>query len=252
MSLAFEGMVVLVRMKMAVILPGLRASTRPAICWAEYSCCFLHSPRSMRSRRWWLSWPLAQPLILLVLGLAGRLCFAWPGSGFTGIETLHRHGCGGRRRDVRLRDDPRRALELRARRRADLGVFFGSAYGSMSRVLIRTTSSSAVVIGQGLTDAVALQWPASSSRLLIVAFLMHGMVSSIGRYEKATRREQVLAATGLDLVAPLTSRRLWRRRSTVPTPSAPARVRPRQHAMPKVRTTRQLHTGCLARRRARV
>ena len=80
-------------------------------------------------------------------------------------------------------------------------VFFGSAYGSLSRVLIRTALLSAVAMGQGITDATSFTVGCGFViGFVIFACLMHGMVSSISRYEKSAARQQILAATGLDLV----------------------------------------------------
>jgi diguanylate cyclase (GGDEF)-like protein/PAS domain S-box-containing protein len=81
-------------------------------------------------------------------------------------------------------------------------VFFGSTYGSMSRVMIRTGLLSAVSIGQGLSDPTSFTMACVFAvGFIIFGCLMHGMVASIDRYEKTVRREQILAATGLDLVA---------------------------------------------------
>ena len=81
-------------------------------------------------------------------------------------------------------------------------VFFGSAYSSMPRAVIRTALLSAVALGQGLTDAVSFTMACGFVvGFAIFACLMHGMVASIARYETTARREQILAATGLDFVA---------------------------------------------------
>jgi len=81
-------------------------------------------------------------------------------------------------------------------------VFFGSAYGSARRVLVRTALLSSIAVVHGLTDAAAFEM----SMGFVVGFgvvstLMHGMVSSIQRYAATATREQVLAACGLELVA---------------------------------------------------
>ena len=82
------------------------------------------------------------------------------------------------------------------------GVFFGAVYGSRSRVLIRTALLSAVALGQGWSDATAFTTSAVFvGGFFLVAYLLHGMVDAVDRYERTARREQVLAATGLDLVA---------------------------------------------------
>jgi diguanylate cyclase (GGDEF)-like protein/PAS domain S-box-containing protein len=81
-------------------------------------------------------------------------------------------------------------------------VFFGSAYGPSRRVLLRTALLSTVALGLGLTDTTAFEMSVGFvAGFVVVSTLMHGMVSSIQRYEDTARREQVLAATGLDLVA---------------------------------------------------
>ena len=81
-------------------------------------------------------------------------------------------------------------------------VFFGSAFGSLPRVLFRTGLYSAVVVGEGISDPTALTMAVVFTvAFVVVAFLMHGMASSMTRYEQTARREHILAATGLDLVA---------------------------------------------------
>jgi diguanylate cyclase (GGDEF)-like protein/PAS domain S-box-containing protein len=81
-------------------------------------------------------------------------------------------------------------------------VFFGSAYGSSGRVVLRTGLLAAVALGLGLSDTTAFEMSVGMvAGFAVVATLMHGMVSSIQRYEATSRREQALAATGLDLVA---------------------------------------------------
>jgi diguanylate cyclase (GGDEF)-like protein/PAS domain S-box-containing protein len=81
-------------------------------------------------------------------------------------------------------------------------VFFGSAYGSLRRVLVRTALLSAVALGQGITDATSFTVACGFAiGFVIFACLMHGMASSIARYERTAARQQILAATGLDLVA---------------------------------------------------
>ena len=81
-------------------------------------------------------------------------------------------------------------------------VIFTSGYGSLPHALLRTSGLVAIELGEGLADpasfTIALVFAIG---FLIVASLMSGMVSSIARYEATSKREQVLAATGLDLVA---------------------------------------------------
>ncbi len=81
-------------------------------------------------------------------------------------------------------------------------VFFGAVYGTRRRVMIRTALLSTVALGQGWSDATSLTMAAVIvAGFFLVAYLMHGMVDAVDRYERTARREQVLAATGLDLVA---------------------------------------------------
>ncbi len=81
-------------------------------------------------------------------------------------------------------------------------VIFTSAYGSLPHVLLRTTAMVAIEVGEGLADPASLTIAVVFAvGLVIVACLMSGMVNSVALYEATSRREQVLAATGLDLVA---------------------------------------------------
>ncbi|MGD0018244.1 MAG: EAL domain-containing protein [Candidatus Limnocylindrales bacterium] len=81
-------------------------------------------------------------------------------------------------------------------------VIFTSGYGSLPHVLLRTTGLAAIELGEGLADPAAFTIAVVFAiGFVIVACLMSGMVNSIARYEATSRREQVLAATGLDLVA---------------------------------------------------
>ncbi|MGD0248515.1 MAG: EAL domain-containing protein [Candidatus Limnocylindrales bacterium] len=81
-------------------------------------------------------------------------------------------------------------------------VFFGAAYGSLQRVIIRTALLSAVAVGQGLSDPTLFTIGCGFAvGFAIVAILMHGMVSAISRYQRTVARQQILAAAGLDLVA---------------------------------------------------
>jgi diguanylate cyclase (GGDEF)-like protein/PAS domain S-box-containing protein len=81
-------------------------------------------------------------------------------------------------------------------------VFFSAAYGSLPHVLIRTGLLASIELGQGVSDPAAMPTAfVSSIGLMAIAILMHGMASSITRYEETARRERILAATGLGLVA---------------------------------------------------
>jgi diguanylate cyclase (GGDEF)-like protein/PAS domain S-box-containing protein len=81
-------------------------------------------------------------------------------------------------------------------------VFFSAAYGSLPHILIRTGVLAAIELGQGVSDPATMPTAfVSSIGLMVIAILMHGMASSITRYEETARRERILAATGLGLVA---------------------------------------------------
>jgi diguanylate cyclase (GGDEF)-like protein/PAS domain S-box-containing protein len=81
-------------------------------------------------------------------------------------------------------------------------VLLGSAYGSLPRVLFRTGLLSAVAVAEGYGDPATLAMAAAVGvSFLPVASLMHGMASSMTRYEQTAGREQILAAVGLDLVS---------------------------------------------------
>jgi diguanylate cyclase (GGDEF)-like protein/PAS domain S-box-containing protein len=82
-----------------------------------------------------------------------------------------------------------------------VAVFFSSTYGSLPRVLARTSLLCAIGLGLGLSEPASL----TTACVLVIGFLItagliHGLVASIARYEATTRREHILAATGLDLV----------------------------------------------------
>ncbi len=81
-------------------------------------------------------------------------------------------------------------------------VFLGSAYGSLPRVTFRTGLLSAVALGVGIDDPASLTMAlVLAVSFFVVATLMHGMASFMARYEQTAQREQILAATGLDLVS---------------------------------------------------
>ncbi len=83
-----------------------------------------------------------------------------------------------------------------------VAVIFTSGYGSLPHVLLRTAGLAAIELGEGLADPAAFTIAlVFAIGFVIVACLMSGMVSSIVRYEATSRRQQILAATGLDLVA---------------------------------------------------
>ena len=81
-------------------------------------------------------------------------------------------------------------------------VFFSAAYGSLPHVLVRTGLLASIELGQGVSDPATLPTAfVFSVGLVAIAILMNGMESSISRYEETARRERILAATGLGLVA---------------------------------------------------
>jgi diguanylate cyclase (GGDEF)-like protein/PAS domain S-box-containing protein len=204
LSSAAEEMVVLDRLKMAKILPGLRASARPrdmlgrvqvlllAFALANLVGALVVTAASTRS-----------PLFVYLVGLAASpaLAAAW--------ISVYRRRDFSRTADITvIAATCAFAIAVDSRWNDDViaivtaAVFFGSAYGSTRQVLVRTALLSAVAIGLGLTDPTSFTMAVGFVvGFFVVACLMHGMVSSIDRYEKTARREQVLAATGLDLVA---------------------------------------------------
>jgi diguanylate cyclase (GGDEF)-like protein/PAS domain S-box-containing protein len=81
-------------------------------------------------------------------------------------------------------------------------VFFSAAYGSMPRVIVRTGLLAAVELGEALTDPPILMTSiVFAAGLIVIALLMNGMAASIARFEATTRRSQILASAGLDLVS---------------------------------------------------
>ncbi len=81
-------------------------------------------------------------------------------------------------------------------------VFLGSAYGPLPRVLLRVGLLSAVALGAAFDGRASLTMTvALAVSFFVVAALMHGMASFMARYEQTAQREQILAATGLDLVS---------------------------------------------------
>jgi diguanylate cyclase (GGDEF)-like protein/PAS domain S-box-containing protein len=197
-------MVVLDRLKMAKILPGLRASARPRDLLGRVQLLLLAFALANLVGAWVVTAASTScPLLLYVAGMAAPplLALAW-------VSVY-------RRRDFSVAAEATVigticvfTIAVDARWNADVtavltaAVFFGSAYGSMRRVLFRTALLSAVAMGQGLTDATTFTMAVGFVvGFVVVSCLMHGMVSSIDRYEKTARREQVLAAIGLDLVA---------------------------------------------------
>jgi diguanylate cyclase (GGDEF)-like protein/PAS domain S-box-containing protein len=196
-------MVVLDRLKMTRILQGLRASVRPRDLLGRVQLLLLAFAMANLVGALVVAVASGPGLMLLyVAGIAAPPALA--------LTWLHVY----RRRDVDIASDlavitavcvfavavdVRWSYEIIAVLTA--AVFFGSAYGSMNRVLVRTALLSAVAMGQGLTDATSFTTACGFVvGFAVVSCLMHGMVSSIERYEKTARREQVLAATGLDLV----------------------------------------------------
>ncbi len=199
-----EELPVLVWMKITKIIPGLRAGARP---------------RNLRSRvqLLLLAFALANAVGALVVaagsgagppflyagGLAAPLVLAavW--------FSIYRRGRFGVAPDVAIVAAMCAfALSVDGRLGAGgmalptAGVFFGSVYGSRRRVVARTALLSAVALVQSGSDATSLATTCVLvGGLFLVACLLHGLVEAVDRYERTAQREQVLAATGLDLVA---------------------------------------------------
>jgi diguanylate cyclase (GGDEF)-like protein/PAS domain S-box-containing protein len=80
-------------------------------------------------------------------------------------------------------------------------VFYGAAFSSPRRVLVRTALLSAIALGNGLTNTVDL----TMASIFVVGFaldaaLMHAMARTLRRYERTARRERILARFGLELL----------------------------------------------------
>jgi hypothetical protein len=199
-----EGLVVLVRPNMAKALSGLRASTRPRDLLDRVQLLLLaFALANLVGALVVAAASGPDPLALHIAGLAAPMILAavW--------ASVYK-----RRSFCLLADaavmpaiclftmaiDDRWSYYVVAVLTA--AVFFGAAYGSTPRVLLRTPLISAVLIGQGLTDATSATVAAGFViGFLLVSVLMHGMASSISKCEKTARQQHVLAATGLDLVA---------------------------------------------------
>jgi diguanylate cyclase (GGDEF)-like protein/PAS domain S-box-containing protein len=197
-------MVVLDRLKIAKILPGLRASARPRDLLGRVQVLLLaFALANLVGAMVVTAVSTSSFLFVYLAGLAAppALAVAWVSvyrrrdfSRTAGITIMAAICVFAVAVDARWSNDVIAVITA--------AVFFGSAYGSTRRVLVRTALLSAVVIGLGLTDPTSFTMAVGFVvGFFVVATLMHGMVSSIDRYEKTARREQVLAATGLDLVA---------------------------------------------------
>jgi hypothetical protein len=149
-----EELVALVGQNMAMTIPGLRASARSHGLLGRVQLLLLvFALVNLFGALVVVAASGASPLILYSAGLAAPLVLAvvW----FTTYQ----------RRDFGLPADIAAiaaicvlAMAVDARWNNDVAavltaaVFFGSTYGSMSRVLIRTGLLSAVSLGQGLSD----------------------------------------------------------------------------------------------------
>jgi diguanylate cyclase (GGDEF)-like protein/PAS domain S-box-containing protein len=193
-----------VRHKRAEILAGLRAGARPRDLLGRVQLLLLALALINAAGAFVVVFAsVSNPLILWLAGLAAppALAVAW-------ISAYRRRSMGPLGEVVTIGAICIVTMALADRWDGDIfalltaAVIFTAAYGSMPRVLIRTSLLVAIGIGQGISDPASLTIAfVFAVGFLIVASLMSGMVNSIARYEAAARREHVLAAAGLDLVA---------------------------------------------------
>ena len=194
----------LVPLKTVEILGGLRAGVRP---------------RDLQGRVQLLLLALAvlsvavvfvgvfdfhtEPLLLWFLGLAAPPILA-----FTWVSVYRSRSIGPTADAVSIGAVCLVALALGGRWEAYLSVMlaaaviFTSGYGSLSHALLRTSAFAAIEVAEGVSDPATLTTAiVFALGFVIMTCLMSGMVTSIARYEATARREQVLAAAGLALVA---------------------------------------------------
>ncbi len=194
----------MVRSKVAEIIPGLRAGVRPRDLLGRVQLLLLAA--ALANSAGALSVMLsagASPAILFAAGIAAPVLLS---ATYVGIY---------RRRSLTFADDVLiiaalcvLAMAVENRWIDDVvavltaAVLFGAAYGSTSRVMIRTSLYAAVGVGLGFVEATPLGISVVfGAAFLVVAWLMHQLAATIDRYERAVRREHVLAAAGLDLVS---------------------------------------------------
>jgi len=186
-----EGLVVLVRPNMAKALLGLRASTRPRDLLGRVQLLLLaFALANLVGALVIAAASGPDPLALHIAGLAAPMILAavW--------VSVYKRRSFGLLADAAVMTaiclftmaiDDRWSYYVVAVLTA--AVFFGAAYGSAPRVLFRTALMSAVVIGQGLTDATSATVATGFVvGFLVVAALMHGMASSISKYEKTAQQ----------------------------------------------------------------
>jgi diguanylate cyclase (GGDEF)-like protein/PAS domain S-box-containing protein len=189
---------------MAMTIPGLRASARPRGLLGRVQLLLLvFALVNLIGALVVVAASGPSPIILYAAGLAAPpiLAVVW-------FSTYQRRDFGIPADIAEIAAICVLAMAVDARWSTDVSavltaaVFFGSAYGTLPRVLIRTGLLSAVSLGQGLSDPTSFTMACGFAvGFLIFACLMHAMAVSIDRYEMTVRREQILAATGLDLVA---------------------------------------------------
>jgi diguanylate cyclase (GGDEF)-like protein/PAS domain S-box-containing protein len=196
-------MAVLVRLKIADIVPSLRATTRPHDLLGRVQLLLLASALATAAGA--VVVVVASgvtPAPLFVAGTAAPVAMA---AAWLTVYRRRNFGAGAdivvlvamcvfaTAVDSRWNDVAVAALTA--------AVFFGSAYGSRTRVLVRTAGMAAVAVCLGVANPTSFTMAAVSAvAFMVIAGLVRGMATSIDRYEQTARREQVLAATGLDLV----------------------------------------------------
>ena len=203
-AVAPEELAVLEGLRIAGIVPGLRARTRPRDLLGRVQLMLLGiAVATAAGAAAVVTVSGATPFPIFVAGIVAPACMAvvwlvvYRGRAFGyGAEAvvLAALCVFAMAVDARWNDV---AVGLLA-----AAVFFGAAYGSMPRVLVRTAGMAAVALGLGLSDSNSFTVCVISALAFpILASLMRGMTTSLERYEHTVRREQILAAAGLDLVA---------------------------------------------------
>jgi diguanylate cyclase (GGDEF)-like protein/PAS domain S-box-containing protein len=199
-----EAVAVLVPTKTVALLAGLRAGARPRDLLGRVQLLLL--ALALLSVAGVLVGVAASGSGLLVLRLAGLA--AGPILAATWLNAYRRRAIGAAGNVLTIGALFAIAVALDDRWDGYLFVLFAAAviftsgYGSLRQVLVRTAVIVAIQIGEGISDPAAFTTAiVFAVGFVVVACLMSGMVSSVARYEGTARREQVLAATGLDLVA---------------------------------------------------
>ena len=191
--------------KIAEILAGLRAGTRPRDLLGRVQQLLLAlALLSVAGVFVCVFASHSQPFALWLLGLAAppALALVW-------LSVYRTRSMGAAADAVSVGAVCIIAMALETRWEGYLfvivaaAVIFASGYGSLPHVLVRTGLLVAIDLCDGFNSDPAAFTTAIvfAVGFVIVATLMSAMVKSVARYEATAGREQILAATGLDLVA---------------------------------------------------